>query len=95
MSTKKTDSCPVMGCGGDVVTKALGKIGVNRSMMITLALVPFAWRGVVECLDFGRGEQVHAPCCSYGTAQDMIYSDGFWAGWRKLLCVKRHADMYC
>ena len=49
MSTKKTDSCPVMGCGGDVVTKALGKIGVNRSMMITLALVPFAWRGVVWC----------------------------------------------
>jgi hypothetical protein len=38
---KCTDSC-----GTDVVTNALGKIGVCRSMLITLALVPYAWNGV-------------------------------------------------
>ncbi len=39
-------------CGtecSDVVTKTLSRVGVNRSMMITLALVPFAWDGVVWC----------------------------------------------
>lgn len=36
-------------CGTDVVTKTLAKVGVCRSMMITLALVPFAWDGVVWC----------------------------------------------
>jgi len=41
----KTD-CPTKGCGDDVVTKALGKVGICRSMLITLALVPFAWDGV-------------------------------------------------
>ena len=45
MSTKK--DCPATGCGNDVVTRGLGKIGVCRSMLITLALVPFAWEGVV------------------------------------------------
>ena len=39
--TKCTDSC-----GTDVVTRALGKVGVCRSMLITLALLPFAWNGV-------------------------------------------------
>jgi len=34
-------------CGNDVVTSTLGKIGICRSMLITLALVPFAWDGVV------------------------------------------------
>jgi len=38
---KCTDSC-----GTDVVTRALGKVGVCRSMLITLALLPFAWDGV-------------------------------------------------
>ena len=38
---KCTDSC-----GTDVVTNALGKVGVCRSMLITLALLPFAWDGV-------------------------------------------------
>jgi len=33
-------------CGTDVVTNALGKVGVCRSMLITLALLPFAWNGV-------------------------------------------------
>ena len=32
--------------GTDVVTNALGKVGVCRSMLITLALLPFAWNGV-------------------------------------------------
>ena len=38
---KCTDSC-----GTDVVTQALGKVGICRSMLITLALLPFAWNGV-------------------------------------------------
>ncbi len=41
--------CPATQCGSDVVTKALGKVGICRSMLITLALVPFAWDGVVWC----------------------------------------------
>ena len=45
MSTKQKE-CPVT-CGNDVVTGAMNKIGVTRSMLITLALVPFAWDGVV------------------------------------------------
>ena len=45
MSTNK-NSCDTT-CGSDVVTNTLGKIGVCRSMLITLALVPFAWDGVV------------------------------------------------
>ncbi|MAG24325.1 hypothetical protein CMI47_01985 [Candidatus Pacearchaeota archaeon] len=40
--------------GSDVVTNALGKIGVNRSMMITLALLPFAWDGVTWLTDAVR-----------------------------------------
>ena len=39
-------NCDV-SCGHDVVTRAIGKIGVCRSMLITLALVPFAWEGVI------------------------------------------------
>jgi len=38
--------CTESSCGTDVVTKALGKVGVCRSMLITLALLPFAWNGV-------------------------------------------------
>jgi len=38
------DNCS-LGC--DVVTGALGRVGVNRSMLVTLALLPFAWGGVV------------------------------------------------
>ncbi len=33
--------------GNDVVTRSLAKVGVCRSMLITLALVPFEWDGVV------------------------------------------------
>ena len=50
MANTKTcrEECPVTGsCDKDIVTRALGKIGVCRSMLITLALVPFAWNGVV------------------------------------------------
>ena len=42
----KQTECEVKCCG-DVVTKAFDKVVVNRSMMITLALIPFAWEGVV------------------------------------------------
>jgi len=34
-------------CGNDAVTRTLGKVGICRSMLITLALLPFAWDGVV------------------------------------------------
>ena len=40
---KCTTSC---GLGCDVVTRTLCRVGVNRSMLVTLALLPFAWRGV-------------------------------------------------
>ena len=33
-------------CTGDVVSTTLGKVGINRSLLITLALLPFAWEGV-------------------------------------------------
>ena len=33
-------------CTGDVVASTLGKVGINRSLLITLALLPFAWNGV-------------------------------------------------
>ena len=46
-----TKDCPVVGCGNDVVTNTLRKVGVGRSMMITLALLPFAWNGVVWVAD--------------------------------------------
>jgi len=33
--------------GNDPVTNTLGRVGISRSMLITLALVPFSWKGVV------------------------------------------------
>jgi len=48
MSTSKSENCPV-SCSNDVVSKTLGRVGITRSMLITLALVPFAWEGVVWC----------------------------------------------
>tara|TARA_R110001592_G_scaffold83152_2_gene246221 strand:+ start:525 stop:725 length:201 start_codon:yes stop_codon:yes gene_type:complete len=41
--------CPITGgmCEKDVVSKALNKVGICRSMMITLALLPFSWDGVM------------------------------------------------
>lgn len=45
--TTKTN-CPASGCcNDDFVGKALCKIGITRSCLITLALVPFAWDGVI------------------------------------------------
>ncbi len=40
-----SDKC--CGLGGDWITRTLGKVGINRSMLVTLALVPFAWDGVM------------------------------------------------
>ena len=40
-----SDSC--WNSGDDFVTRTLGRVGINRSMLVTLALVPFAWKGVV------------------------------------------------
>ena len=42
--------CPTQ-CGTDIVTKTLTKVGVCRSMLITLALLPYAWNGVVWVAD--------------------------------------------
>ena len=42
-----SDSC--WNSGSDWVSSTLGRVGVNRSMLVTLALVPFAWEGVVWC----------------------------------------------
>lgn len=42
---KVKNSCPVTG-GCDKLSCLLSKIGITRSLMITLALLPFAWQGV-------------------------------------------------
>jgi hypothetical protein len=42
---KVKNSCPVTG-GCDKLSCLLSKVGVTRSLMITLALLPFAWQGV-------------------------------------------------
>ena len=41
-----SDKCCSVG-KDDCITRTLGKVGINRSMLITLALVPFAWDGVM------------------------------------------------
>ena len=46
MATKTPNECPVPG-GCDCVGKALCRVGINRSLLVTFALIPFAWRGVV------------------------------------------------
>ncbi len=46
-----TKECPVTGCGNDAVARVLNKVGVNRSTLITLALLPYAWNGVVWVAD--------------------------------------------
>ncbi len=38
----KSDNC----CQNDMMSNMMCKFGVNRSMLITLALIPFAWDGV-------------------------------------------------
>ena len=49
MTTKKMceKECPVTGSGCDCISKVLCKVGVCRSTLITLALLPFAWDGVL------------------------------------------------
>ena len=48
MSKNTGDSCPATGCGNnDFVGKWLCKLGANRSCLVTLALIPFAWDGVI------------------------------------------------
>ena len=37
------ESC---GAASDVVASTLGKVGINRSLLITLALLPYAWAGL-------------------------------------------------
>jgi len=45
--TGETSECPLAGDGNDFASRWLGKVGVNRSLLITLALVPFAWDGIL------------------------------------------------
>ena len=50
MATKTPNECPVSG-GCDFVSKALCRVGIKRSLLVTLALVPFAWDGVLWVAD--------------------------------------------
>ena len=54
MATKTPNACPVTGGGCDCVSKVLCKIGICRSTLVTLALVPFAWDGVLWFADAVR-----------------------------------------
>ncbi len=45
MDKVKNSVCPVSG-GCDFLSSLLAKVGVTRSLLITLALLPFAWKGV-------------------------------------------------
>ena len=54
MATKTPNECPVTGGGCNCVSKVLCKIGVCRSTLVTLALVPFAWDGVLWFADAVR-----------------------------------------
>lgn len=46
MARFESGSCPVIG-GCDKLNCLLSKVGVNRSLLVTLALLPFAWNGAV------------------------------------------------
>jgi hypothetical protein len=50
MDKVKTSVCPVTG-GCDKISCLLSKVGVNRSLLVTLALLPFAWKGAVFCAE--------------------------------------------
>lgn len=45
MSKNASEGCPVNG-GCDVVSCWMSKVGVTRSLLITLGLLPFAWNGL-------------------------------------------------
>jgi hypothetical protein len=42
MAKFESEPCPVAG-GCDKLTCVLSKVGINRSLLVTLALLPFAW----------------------------------------------------
>jgi hypothetical protein len=46
MAKFESASCPVTG-GCDKLSCLLSKVGINRSLLVTLALLPFAWNGAV------------------------------------------------
>lgn len=46
MAKSSSGSCPFVG-GCDQVACLLAKVGISRSLLVTLALLPFAWNGVV------------------------------------------------
>lgn len=47
--------CPVVG-GTDFLTNALGRVGINRSLLLTLAIIPFASNGLLWVANLiGRG----------------------------------------
>lgn len=48
MAKNENASCPMTG-GCDRLSCLLSKVGVTRSLLITLALLPFAWKGVNLC----------------------------------------------
>jgi hypothetical protein len=50
MATKTPNECPISG-GCDCVSKALCRVGIKLSLLVTLALVPFAWDGVLWFAD--------------------------------------------
>lgn len=55
-----TSQCPVVG-GTDFLTDALGRVGINRSFLLTLALIPFAANGLLWVANLvGRGYQAIA-----------------------------------
>ena len=51
MATKTHNESCSTSCGTDCMTKFLGRVGICRSMLVTLALLPFAWKGVVWFVD--------------------------------------------
>ena len=53
MATKPNEGV-AHGCGQDCLTKTLGRLGICRSLLITLALLPFSWEGVVWFADAAR-----------------------------------------
>ena len=53
MATKTPNECPVSG-GCDCVSKTLCRVGINRSMLVTLALIPFAGECVLWAADAVR-----------------------------------------
>lgn len=45
--TSGSGSCPFLSGGCDKVSCLLSKVGISRSLLVTLALLPFAWGGVL------------------------------------------------